>query len=200
MLVIGICVFMYSDGKSKSKEEKNSILIGYAILGVSLLMDGILGAAEDLLRKVAKPSSIHFMYYLNAWSVPILLIAFIISGEIVPFINFCVKFPIVNLWIGAFVAVGCLGQFLMANLISKFGALPLTLTMTMRKFFTVLFSVFFFKNSFGAIQWLATILIFTALILNTFYGKKKENVKNDVEESSKSVAFNESCNKNDEKY
>jgi UDP-galactose transporter B1 len=75
----------------------------------------------------------------------------------------------------------------MASMISSFGALPLSLTMTTRKFFTVLFSVFFFNNSFNLTQWLATVLIFIALFLNTFFGKKKENEKAEVVKNDENV-------------
>jgi drug/metabolite transporter (DMT)-like permease len=178
MLIIGISVFAYADGKSK--KETNFLIIGYILVGVSLLMDGLLGAVQDVLRKVKKPSAIHFMFYVNAWSVPFLIIALIISRETFPFITFCTDFPIVNLYLVIFLTFGCLGQYFMASLISSFGSLTNTLTMTTRKFFTVLFSVFFFNNSFNEIQWFATFLIFIALLLNVLFGKQKSTKTDEI--------------------
>jgi UDP-galactose transporter B1 len=154
-------------------------------------MDGLLGAAQDLMRKVKKPSAIHFMFYVNSWSSPIAILALLITGEIPKFVEFCVKFPIINLYLAIFLGFGCLGQYFMASLISHFGSLPFSLTMTTRKFFTVLFSVFVFKNSFDLTQWLATLIIFIALLLNIFFGKKKENneVQKDEEKCEEEKDF-----------
>lgn len=54
MIVVGVIMFIYKDGKAKDGESNNHI--GLILIGLSLLSDGVLGAIEDRMRAATKPS------------------------------------------------------------------------------------------------------------------------------------------------
>lgn len=169
MIVFGVGIFIYKDGINSSNET----LWGYMLILISLLFDGCLGAAQDKMRTVSRPSSLNFMYFINAWSTLILIPLMFINYEGWRFIQFCMKHYEVGYYIAIAVLMGTAGQYFVSTIISCYGSLPLALVTTMRKFFTVLFSSFIFGNVLNSRQWAATILIFTVLILDTLFGKKK---------------------------
>lgn len=169
MIVFGVGLFIYKDGINSSNET----LWGYMLILISLLLDGCLGAAQDKMRTVSRPSSLNFMYYVNAWSTLIFIPLMFINFEGWRFIQFCMKHYEVNYYLAITVLMGTAGQYFVSSMISCYGSLPLALVTTMRKFFTVLFSSLIFGNVLNGRQWTATILIFTVLILDTLFGKKK---------------------------
>jgi len=169
MIVFGVGLFIYKDGIKSSQET----LWGYLLIMISLLFDGCLGAAQDKMRTVSKPSSLNFMYYVNAWSTLIVIPLLFINYEGWRFIQFCMKHYEVGYYMAITVLMGTAGQYFVSTMISCYGSLPLAIVTTMRKFFTVLFSSLIFGNVLNSRQWAATILIFTVLILDVLFGKKK---------------------------
>lgn len=186
MIVCGVGLFIYKDGINSSKDT----FWGNMLILISLVFDGLLGAAQDKMRTVSKPSSLNFMYYVNAWSTLIFIPLLFINYEGLRFVQFCIKHQEVGQYMAITVVMGTAGQYFISAMISHFGSLPLALVTTMRKFFTILFSSFLFGNVLNMRQWIATILIFLALTLDAFFGKKsfknnsvkpEENEKEGVE-------------------
>ena len=169
MIVFGVGLFIYKDGINSSQET----LWGYMLILISLLLDGCLGAAQDKMRTVSRPSSLNFMYYVNAWSTLIFIPLLFINYEGWRFVQFCMKHYEVGYYMAITVLLGTAGQYFVSTMISCYGSLPLAIVTTMRKFFTVLFSSLIFGNVLNTRQWAATILIFTVLILDALFGKKK---------------------------
>lgn len=66
MIVVGVILFIYKDGKGKDGDANNHI--GLILIGISLLSDGVLGAIEDRMRAATKPSTFNFMYSINMYS------------------------------------------------------------------------------------------------------------------------------------
>ncbi|KAG5684397.1 hypothetical protein PVAND_013632 [Polypedilum vanderplanki] len=145
---------------------------GTALIGISLIMDGIMAALQDRMRSVSKPTSLNLMYFLNAWSSLYLAILLVIKGRGIEFVNFCIRHPSVLLHLGVLVIVGSLGQFLISRMISNFGALPLSIVMTIRKFITVFLSVIIYDNELSLRKWIAAGIIFLALIIDSVYQLK----------------------------
>lgn len=166
VIVFGLILFSYKD-KFNAKDLKQ--IRGTALIAVSLLMDGMMGALQDRMRSVSKPTSLNLMFFLNAWSALYLTILLIITGEGVDFVSFCIRHPQVLLHLAILVSVGSLGQFFISTMISNFGALPLSLVMTIRKFLTVFLSVLIYKNELSLQQWIAASIIFIALISDSLY-------------------------------
>jgi solute carrier family 35 (UDP-galactose transporter), member B1 len=173
MIVTGIALFIYKDDE-KSKESDLEYW-GNILIGISLLMDGLKGAAQDVMRDVKRPSSMNFMFFENGWSTLLLSCIVIANGEGIAFIQFCMRHQIALKYVGIVMFCSVIGQFFISSMITNFGSLPTFLTTTMRKFFTVLFSVVIFKHQLIVRQWIATGLIFTALLLDVIFSRKKDS-------------------------
>lgn len=146
-------MFVYKD---KKEDDKTNSYIGLALVGMSLLADGVLGAIEDRMRSATRPSALNFMFAINFFSAIILSVAAIASLEIVEFYEFALKHPEVIQRIALAALVGSFGQIFIFMMISDFGPLPCSIVTTTRKFFTVLISVFFLGNPLKTRQWIAT--------------------------------------------
>lgn len=171
MIVSGVGIFIYKERINKTEDT----FWGYILILVSLIFDGFLGAAQDKMRTVAKPSSLNFMYYVNAWSTLMFIPVLFINYEGLRFLEFCYRHSSVTWYMLITVTLGTAGQYFVSAMISHFGSLPLALATTMRKFFTVLFSSFLFGNVLNLRQWIATVIIFVALTLDAFFSKKGSN-------------------------
>ncbi|CRL04981.1 CLUMA_CG018169, isoform A [Clunio marinus] len=171
LIVVGVIMFIYKDGKSG--EEKDNSSIGLILIGMSLLSDGVLGAIEDRMRAATKPSALNFMFSINMFAAIFLAVIVVASGEISHFFTFATKYPEVYMKIGTLAIVGSFGQVFIFMMISEFGPLPCSIVTTTRKFFTVLISVIFLGNALTTRQIVATGIVFSALFADAFFGKKQ---------------------------
>lgn len=165
--------------KPSDKERKNQI-IGMSLILTSLLMDGFMGGTQDRMRSVKKPTSLNLMHFLNAWSSLYITVLLICTFEGLEFIRFASRHPQVILDLSVVVFVGSIAQYFISDLIKCFGALPLSITMTIRKFITVFLSVIIYGNILLMRQWLAAVLIFIALLADAL-------TKNDSKPKDKNV-------------
>jgi UDP-galactose transporter B1 len=191
MIVIGVGVFIYkNDHESHAKDYLNW---GNILIGISLLTDGIMGASEDLMRKNSKPSAINFMFYLNAWSSLFLSVMLLANNEGLEFIKFTIRHNEVLLYLGCVLVTGSFGQFFLSSTLTNFGALPLSIVTTLRKFFTILLSCFLYNNTLSLQQWIATGIIFGALTLDVilrgtkFLNPKELNLEKNVKSDDSKI-------------
>lgn len=190
MIVSGIALFLFKDKKEDKEHELE--YLGNILIGISLLTDGFKGASQDVMRKVARPTPLNFMFFENAWSTLILIGILIVGGEGVEFIQFSMRHQVVWERIGIIMLCSTIGQFFISAMVSHFGSLPLVITTTLRKFFTVLFSVFTFNHHLSIRQWTATAIIFGGLLMDALFGKKQcckdidEEIQGEVEELKES--------------
>lgn len=185
-IVVGVVLFTYREDFTSSENYFDSVY-GNSLLGISLLMDGFTSAAQDLMRKNSKPSTLNFMIFNNTWSSLISIVVLFSTGEGTSFYFFCMKFPKVLIYLGIVVAMGFCGQYFISNIILSFGSLPCSIVTTLRKFTTVLLSIFIFKNNLTLQQWMATGIIFSALALDILFGRKKSTENSEAIGSNKNV-------------
>jgi len=175
MIVVGVALFMYKDGKKGSgKSGEESIFgLGEILLLVSLTCDGLTGAVQERMKAEHNTKSGAMMKAMNAWSCLYLGLGLLATGEIWTFLAFVGRHPTI-LWQLASVSVAsALGQYFIFMCVSEFGPLPCSLITTTRKFFTVLGSVLIFGNALANRQWAGAALVFTGLVLDGIYGKSK---------------------------
>lgn len=170
MIVLGVVLFMFKEGKVNSNTENTGL--GEVLLFLSLSMDGMTGAIQERMRAASKPSAQHMMLGMNYWSSLMLGAALILTGEGKNFIAFTVKHTELVGDLAALALAGAIGQLFIFMMVSHFGPLPCSIVTTTRKFFTVLFSVLFFGNSLSNRQWFGTMLVFSGLFADMFVGKK----------------------------
>lgn len=170
MIVFGVMLFIFKD-KYEEKDGEDPLL-GSSLIGVSLLFDGLCGATEDRLRSFAKPTALNFMHYLALWSIGIQIIGVVAFGEGPKFFDFIQRHPDIIKYFAAILCVGAIGQIFISLMLSSYGALPLSITTTTRKFFSVILSVIIFQNSLSLRQWCAAGIIFGTLFLDGVLSKK----------------------------
>ncbi|XP_043286949.1 solute carrier family 35 member B1 [Venturia canescens] len=180
LIVIGVIVFMYKDGKSSAKQSDGQIGIGEFLLLLSLTMDGLTSAVQERMRGEHKTKSGHMMVNMNLWSIIFSGAVILVSGELLEFVRFLQRHPN-TLWdIMTFSLAGALGQYFIFLTVADFGPLPCSIMTTTRKFFTVLGSVLLFGNNLLPRQWIGTIIVFTGLLLDALYGKDKPALKKEL--------------------
>lgn len=184
IIVIGVALFKYfenKDGKKKKETSKTGEtvandyhhLLGIGLLILSLTMDGILGGIQDKIRDRYSPSSRQFMIAMSFWGTVILLILSFVTGEIFDAYYFTLRHPNVLVHLASFATAGVIGQLFIFTMVSSFGSLPCSITTTVRKFFSVLFSILFFGNPSTPLQWLGATFVFAGLLADAIYGKKR---------------------------
>lgn len=171
ILVFGVTLFMWNSSedyfKNQSPEAREEATrVGELLIVLSLTMDGISAAIQERMRTEYMTKSLHMMSGINKWSVVFLGVGLAYTGEIVNFIKFVNRHPDVLWEMISFSMVNTQGQFFIFLMIEHFGPLPCSLVTTMRKFFTVFASVLIFGNRLLVRQWLATIIVFTGLLLD----------------------------------
>jgi UAA transporter family len=127
-------------------------------------MNGGTAGVQERMRSMSRPSTLHLMMYMNMWSSIFLTACITLSGEGLRFIEFCSKHPEIWIQIGLVLIVGSCGQLFLSALIINYGVVASCLVMTVRKFFTVLFSVLYYGNAFSIRQGIAATVIFTSLL------------------------------------
>ncbi|CAD6239887.1 GSCOCG00002404001-RA-CDS [Cotesia congregata] len=179
MIVAGVILFMFKDGKSApEKQSEQTGFGGELLIFLSLMMDGFTSAAQERMRAEHKSSSGHMMMNMNFWSMVFSGTVIALSGEMFEFFKFVQRHPNSLFHIMSFSTAGALGQFFIFRTVSEFGPLPCSIITTTRKFFTVLSSVLLFGNTLILRQWLGTFIVFSALFLDALYSRNK-NVKKD---------------------
>ena len=94
LIVVGVVLFMYKEGKVNAKSESTGV--GELLLILSLSMDGLTGAIQERMRAAAKPSAQHMMLAMNYWSTLMLGAALLLTGEGGESINNHREFYLIN--------------------------------------------------------------------------------------------------------
>lgn len=183
-IVIGVVLFVL---KTSYKDAEEVYVSGYILLAISLTLDGFLGAMQERLRASSKPTAFNMMYGMNVWSVSYLGVIVLLGGEYCKFYEFVQRHPTVLYHIGLMSLAGLSGQIFIYNMITRFGSLPCSIVTTSRKFFTALFSIFYFNNALTSRQWIGMILVFAGLFADAFFGKRKHNADDKNKEPNKDV-------------
>ncbi|XP_058452984.1 solute carrier family 35 member B1 homolog [Malaya genurostris] len=171
LIVIGVVLFMFKEGKTNDSPLEREGL-GQLLLIMSLTMDGLTGAVQERMRQHSSPSAQHMMLAMNGWSALFVIPALLITGEGSEFTAFAIKYPQMLTHLATLSLAGALGQLFIFMMVSSYGALACSVVTTTRKFFTVLCSVLLFGNNLSSRQWFGTILVFSGLFADMFYGKK----------------------------
>lgn len=110
--------------------------------------------------------------------------------QLISFFNYATSYPQVAKDVTTFSLTGASGLFFMYYIVGEFSPLSLSIVTTTRKFFTVLFSIFWYNHDMTKYQWMSVLLVFAGVTLDTIHGynKKKKGhakpVKSEEEEVS----------------
>lgn len=178
LIVLGVALFMYKESNKKVTADIStwSLGLGEILLLVSLTCDGLTGAVQERMRAEHHVQSHHMMFNINLWSIGILAISLLTTGEVFQFVSFCQRFPHVLLHVLTFSLASAIGQNFIFMTVANFGPLTCSIITTTRKFFTILGSVLLFGNSLIARQWIGVVFVFTGLTLDSLFGKAKKKI------------------------
>lgn len=171
LIVTGVALFLYKPNKASSAMDDHVFGLGEMLLLLSLTLDGMTGVAQDHMRARFQTGAYHMMLNVNLWSVLVLGLGVLWTGEIWEFLSFADRFPAVLYNIMLFGITSALGQTFIFMTVVYFGPLTCSIITTTRKFFTILGSVLLFGNVMSNMQWTGTILVFLGLGLDAKFGK-----------------------------
>lgn len=181
LIVIGVVMFKLFESKEGKPVKVNDSawfdaankeqMIGMALLLLSLFMDGVLGAIQDRMRALYAPTSRQMMLQMSFFGFVFSTLLAVGKGELVAVYEFAQQHPNVIWHLFTLGVAAACGQFFIFAMVSTFGSLACSVTTTVRKFFSVVFSIIFFGNPSTLLQWISAIIVFSALLLDTFFGK-----------------------------
>lgn len=174
VLIIVACVAAFIYDKNYKTKVGDNLRLGSALIGLSLLFDGLCGATEEQMRSISKPLSLDFLYNLSFWSTSYHGIGTMAICELPKFCEFVTRNPDIIVYFGMVICCTTLGQIFMMSMLSSFGALPVSIVSTTRKFFSVIFSVQIFQNVLTPQQWIASVVIFSTLLIDGVFSKSAQ--------------------------
>ena len=169
-IVLGVVMFnLFKHGKTIDY----TMSIGDLFILVSLLFDGLTASFQEVIRVEYRTNPYLLMYELNKWAV-LILSPVILFGEGYQALLFMAKNTEVVPMVLAFSVTSAIGQNFIFLTISNFGPLTLSLITTLRKFFTVLGSIFVFGHTFTFYQKVSVGLVFTGIIMDSWIKSSKK--------------------------
>jgi UDP-galactose transporter B1 len=141
---------------------------------VSLFSDGFTNAIQSIMQsRDIKPTADELMLYMNTFATMFVGAALLVSQQAGPAIIFCMEYPEVNWDILIFTACMAIGQIFIFWCIAAYGPLVCSIVTTTRKFFTILFSVFWYGHEMGLWEWFGVFLVFVGLMYEVLTEVKK---------------------------
>lgn len=182
IITFGVTLFTIGGMKSKTKEisEDGNILLGLTMLCISLLLDGFMNSAQDIIFKTnyKKLTGAHLMTYLNFFTMLNLTIYTIFMTS--QFQNF-ISFIKINGYFALYDLIkfslcGAVGQIFIFITLEKFSSVVLVTVTVTRKMLSMALSVVLFGHVLNWKQWCGLILVFVGVGLESLikiFQKKK---------------------------
>jgi UDP-galactose transporter B1 len=197
LITMGILSFQYTQLKKQHSNnggnEQGDSPYGLFLLGLSLFMDGLLGACQSALKRKGNyssaalqtayrpPTAMETMLYINLYATMILLPASYYAGQfqngMQMFLDADGDMAMLLLQLNLSAS---LGQVFIFLTIHHFSSLICTTITTTRKFFTILLSVYKFGHVLDVWQWGSVGLVFGGLYLEIaakMFGQRVEKNK-----------------------
>ncbi|XP_012681428.1 solute carrier family 35 member B1 [Clupea harengus] len=171
LIVSGVALFLYKPNKGGSAMDEHQFGFGEMLLLLSLTLDGLTGVSQDHMRARYQTGANHMMLNVNLWSILVLGLGVLWTGEVWDFLGFADRYPSIIYNIMLFGLTSALGQTFIFMTVVYFGPLTCSIITTTRKFFTILGSVLLFGNVMSDMKWTGTILVFMGLGLDAKFGK-----------------------------
>jgi len=181
MISIGIatCTIMSAQTNqikhSEGAETDNFWLsIGIGLLTFALFMSARMGIYQEVIYKEHGKHPKEAMFFLHALPLPgfLLLAPDIYNHLVISFNSSPMLIPLLN------IQIPCMLVYLIGNVITQYicisavfvlttecASLTVTLLVTLRKFLSLLFSIWYFQNPFTALHWVGTVLVFSGTML-----------------------------------
>jgi UDP-xylose/UDP-N-acetylglucosamine transporter B4 len=176
---IGVCTIMSTqNNKIKISEGEDMdnwwLTVGISLLTFALFMSARMGIYQEVIYGKYGKHPKEAMFFLHALPLPgFLLLApdiyrhFLITINsaplLLPLVNIQVPSMLVYLTGNIFTQYVCISSVFV--LTTECASLTVTLVVTLRKFLSLLFSIWYFQNPFTPLHWVGTGLVFGGTIL-----------------------------------
>lgn len=173
IIVFGVTLFMYEQYKFKTGSRVNSMdaplyVLGWILVLASLVFDGLLAATQERLRLSYHLNTYTLMYYINTYTSLMLTVIVIATGELIKFISFMSGKSSKIIYLFFLGSCSAAGQLFVYYTIITFGPLSCSIITTIRKFFSVLFSVLLFSHWMSFEMWTCVVLVFVGLSVDIY--------------------------------
>jgi len=187
LITIGICICTVVSGMSlDTKGDKNSRdneygfsmlfwwCIGIGMLTISLFVSARMGIFQEVLFKKNGKHPDEALFYAHLLPLPgfIPLLTNIWDHAFIAFQSTPVFIPVIAIEMPSqmlFIIGNMLTQFLCIRsvyiLTTECSSLTVTLVVTLRKFASLIFSIFYFRNPFTTAHWLGTLFVFIGTVI-----------------------------------
>ena len=178
LISVGIVVFNLSRIYSQQRDDSRDSPYGIFLLILSLVIDGFTNSFQSMLKnksnKYRIPSTLETMYWTNLYALFLFFPAALISNQWVNGMALLQFDPNIVFILIQLNALAMLGQIFVFLTIQHFSPLMCTTITTIRKFFTILVSVYKFGHVFSKIQWYSIAMVFSGLFLEIREKKVKK--------------------------
>ncbi|XP_040567838.1 UDP-xylose and UDP-N-acetylglucosamine transporter-like [Lepeophtheirus salmonis] len=180
MISVGIAICTIVSGQSISSENSEggltSWLIGISLQSISLFFSAFLGIFQEKLNSKYGKHSNEAFFYMHVIALPGFLFLF---SDISKHFQIAMDSEVVNIGVDipimiCYLIANILTQFICIRsvflLTSECTSLTVTLIITLRKFLSILVSIWYFQNPFTFAHWIGTVLVFigTGLFTDMF--------------------------------
>jgi UDP-galactose transporter B1 len=150
--------------------------LGWALLLMSLVMDGIVGPLQEHTRALFDVEAIHFMFAQNSWATFWMTLVLLATGQGVAAWSFLRTHPSVWRDLFGFGLLSAMGQHFVFYVVCHFSALTLAMITTTRKLFSVLLSIVVFAHRLSVGQALGMCCAFAGLLWEAIASLATRNV------------------------
>ena len=176
-LGILICTFMSSNDSTQTSQPGHSegfmhwvtFAIGIGMLIFALLMSARMGIYQEVIYAKHGKHPKEALFYSHCLPLPGFLLLykdiyqhFLMAYNSQPLV-IMTGFEVPSMLV--YLALNCLTQYICISavfiLTTECASLTVTLVLTLRKFMSLLFSIWYFQNPFTFLHWIGTVLVFS---------------------------------------
>ncbi|GAA5954510.1 hypothetical protein JCM8115_004611 [Rhodotorula mucilaginosa] len=201
LVTAGIWAFMAfkptKPGKGPSGPQTSSLL-GMALLGFNLILDGVVNATQDHVFSTFSLDGPQMMLFMNLFATLFTLAALLFpyaltpsfllpaaaasgatthANELSSALAFIATHPSVKTDILLFALTGSIGQLFIFVTLSLYGSLTLVTITVTRKMATMLLSVFVFDHRLAPGQWVGVATVFGAVVMEAVVARHEKKHK-----------------------
>lgn len=168
LITSGIAIYFLNDTGSQAAGPSNSWL-GAGLLVLSLLLDAYTGPAQESINHGYHPPVFMMMFWINFPPVVLNFSYLFVTGQLTTAYNFCLENPACAFDIALYCLLAAVGQTVILWGVARFNPLTMTIVTTVRKFLSILVSVFWYQHILNGTQWFSICLVFAGITLDTVY-------------------------------
>ena len=195
-----LSIFLFSYQPEMHKHSVySSMYLGYCLIAVSLIADGLLGLKEKLIKEEVKSNpelkeyqnmtSWYFMFSLNLavviYMAPIFAYHFYINDDFSNNVHMYVKSTNLMSDLSILLGSAILAQTIVFQILQRYGPLSLAIYTGTRKILNIFLSIIWFEKTVSTLQKLSLVFGISVMLLELF--EKSFDFKPKKEEQKKKI-------------